>query len=307
MKLYANLHNHTTHSDGVYSPREIVEVAKKEGYGALAVTDHDTVTACREVMAECERVGLEWIFGAEFSSPCKSLGTNFHILGFHFDPEHPEMKSYLEQCSCCEAHQTRVLFERGVDEGKITGIEWQEVLEYNRGITWICNEHVFRAMKAKGLKTDTDYPEFFAGVYGRRRSQVPPLYEFLSAEKIIALIHRSGGIAIVAHPHNQLRFADELVKMGIDGLEVWHHMLGDDERNEALCVALKYDMLVSGGADHAGLCGGQYARYEHPEETEYYFDPCTLGTTKAFFDEIKSGVRMQGRANVIGDMIKNKD
>lgn len=304
MKLYANLHNHTTHSDGVYSPREIVEVAKKEGYGALAVTDHDTVTACPEVRAECERAGLEWIFGAEFSSPCKSLGTNFHILGFHFDPEHTEMKSYLEQCSCCEAHQTRVLFERGVAEGKISGIDWQEVLEYNRGITWICNEHVFRAMKAKGLRTDTDYPEFFSGVYGRRRGEVKPLYEFLSAEQMIALIHRAGGIAIVAHPHNQLRFADELVKMGIDGLEVWHHMLGDEERNQALRTALKYDMLVSGGADHAGLCGGQYSRYAEPEKTGYYFEPCTLGTTQAFFDEIKSGVRMPDRADIIKSLIK---
>ncbi len=304
MKLYANLHNHTTHSDGVYSPREIVEVAKKEGYSALAVTDHDTVTACHEVREACESAGLEWIFGAEFSSPCKSLGTNFHILGFHFDPQYPQMKSYLEQCSYCEEYQTRVLFERGVAEGNISGIEWQEVLEYNKGITWICNEHVFRAMKAKGLKTDIDYPDFFSKVYGRRRSQVVPPYAFLSAEDIVSLIRRAGGIAIVAHPHNQLRFADELVKMGIEGLEVWHHMLKDDERNEALRVALKYDMLVSGGADHAGLCGGQYARYEHPEETEYYFEPCTLGTTKAFFYEIKSGTRTAGRAEIIKSLIK---
>ena len=159
-------------------------------------------------------------------------------------------------------------------------------------------------MKAKGLKTDIDYPDFFSKVYGRRRSQVVPPYAFLSAEDIVSLIRRAGGIAIVAHPHNQLRFADELVKIGIEGLEVWHHMLKDDERNEALRVALKYDMLVSGGADHAGLCGGQYARYEHPEETEYYFEPCTLGTTKAFFDEIKSGTRTAGRAEIIKSLIK---
>lgn len=305
MKLYANLHNHTTHSDGVYSPCEIVEVAKREGYGALAVTDHDTVTACAEVREECRRAGLEWVFGAEFSSPCPSIGVNFHIVGFHFDPQYPEMKQYLEERSYCEAYETRVLFERGVEEGKITGIAWQEVLEFNRGITWICNEHVFRAMKAKGLKTDTDYPEFFTGVYGARRGKVKMPYDFMVAEKIVALIRRAGGIALVAHPHNQLKYAEELCKMGIEGLEVWHHMLPPEERRQALEVAMKYNMYVSGGADHAGLCGGQYARYEHPEQTPYYFPECTLGTTKDFFGEIRDGHLSEGRAELIRDILRD--
>ena len=74
LQFYANLHNHSTHSDGVYAPEALVAVAKREGYSAFAVTDHDTVTACEPVRRACEKMGLEWIFGAEFSSPSPDLG-----------------------------------------------------------------------------------------------------------------------------------------------------------------------------------------------------------------------------------------
>ena len=73
MKLYANLHTHSTHSDGGFSPRRLAQAAKEEGYGAVAVTDHDTVTGYQELREECEKLGLETIFGAEFSSPSTML------------------------------------------------------------------------------------------------------------------------------------------------------------------------------------------------------------------------------------------
>lgn len=265
MKLYANLHTHSTHSDGVYDPAELVSIAKKEGYKAFAVTDHDTITACEPVRLECEKQGLEWMFGAEFSSPYPALGTSFHILGFHFDPDYLPMKHYLEERSYCETYQTKVLFERGIREGLLTDIAWEEVLEYNKGITWLCNEHVFRTLKAKGLRKDTDYPEFFSTLFGRRRGEVKLPYDFLPADRIVRLILDAGGMAIVAHPHKQLRYIEDLIKIGITGLEVWHpDLLEESERLEALRLAQTYDLFVSGGSDHSGLCGGEYERYENP-------------------------------------------
>ena len=53
MELYANLHTHSTHSDGGYSPAQIARVAKEEGYGAVSLTDHDTITGFPEIKAEC--------------------------------------------------------------------------------------------------------------------------------------------------------------------------------------------------------------------------------------------------------------
>ena len=87
MKQYANLHLHSTHSDGVYTPAELVRIAKDEGYRALALTDHDTTTGNADMRRECEAAGLDFIFGCEFSSPWRERRINFHIVGFDFDPE----------------------------------------------------------------------------------------------------------------------------------------------------------------------------------------------------------------------------
>ena len=54
MKMYANLHTHSTHSDGKFTPTQLVEIAKQEGYNAIALTDHDTVTGYPELQKACE-------------------------------------------------------------------------------------------------------------------------------------------------------------------------------------------------------------------------------------------------------------
>ena len=303
MKQFANLHLHSTHSDGVYTPEELVKIAKDEGYRALALTDHDTTTGNVLVRAECEKNGLDYIFGCEFSSPWREKRINFHIVGFDFDPEYPEMKEYLAQRSFCEAEQTRILFERGLEEGLLHDITWDEVLDYNRGVTWLCNNHVFNTMKAKGLATDLDYMNFFTTVYGKRRSQVKPPYEFKPIDKMLRLIRDAGGFAVVAHPHNQLHAIPELIDMGLSGLEVWHHLLTDEERVEALKLAKEHKLFISGGSDHDGLCGGYYSSYENPNESRFYVPECSCGTQEFFFREIKSRTLNPDREKVIEECI----
>ena len=68
MKLYANLHLHSTHSDGVYTPAELARLAFEEGYKAAALTDHDAVSGNFEFMAACKELGMESLFGIEFSA-----------------------------------------------------------------------------------------------------------------------------------------------------------------------------------------------------------------------------------------------
>lgn len=305
MKLYASLHSHSTHSDGVYTPTELAGVAHAEGYHAMALTDHDTVTGCDEATRECKRLGLECIFGVEFTSHSPITHRSYHLTAFHFDPEHPEMKEYLWKLSANETNQTKVLFERGVENGYINGVTWEEVLDFNRGISWLCNEHVFRCMKAKGLITDLEYPDFFSNVFGKHRSEVPPIYGFMPTEELIDLVHRASGIICLAHPHTQLDTVESLVSSGLDGIEVWHSLLDASERREALRLAEKHDLYVSGGSDHEGLLGGEYARYEHPEETEFWFPPLSLGTTEFFFNEIKDMKKNPARGEIFRALLEN--
>ncbi len=300
MKLYANLHTHSTHSDGGFTPKQLAQAAKHEGYGALAVTDHDTATGYPELREECEKLGLETIFGVEFSSPSKLLEENkklgaefqllkeFHICGYHFDPEYSKMKEYLAGMSLRETDQTRTLFERGVRLGKIRGIEWEEILEYNKGITWLCNDHVFRAMLAKGVATEDDRGWFWEELFGVHRFEVEPAYPFLQEHEIIELIHEAGGIAIVAHPHEQLKYVESLIEMGIDGIEIWHHLVTEQERKQGISLALEHGLYISGGSDHMGLCSGYYEDSEEGRKSKYYAPYLSFGTTKEYFEEIKN-------------------
>ena len=298
IKLYANLHLHSTHSDGAFTPEELVRTAYEEGYHAIALTDHDTYTGNAPVREECKKYGMESIYGTEFSTK-----QGFHLTAFHFDPEEPGMKEYLYQLSEKETDQTRVLFHRGVEIGYIKNITWDEVLEYNEGISWLCNEHVFRAMKAKGLITDLEYPTFFETVYGPHRSEVPPIYEWRDAAEVISLVRNAGGICCIAHPHKQLHRVESLVEAGLNGIEVFHSMLTGEEHMEALRLAKKHNLYVSGGSDHEGLCGGEYARYEHPEETIFWLEPLEAGTTKYFYEEIRDMTLRPERNSVIDDLL----
>lgn len=306
MKLYANLHLHSTHSDGVYTPTELAKIAYDEGYRAAALTDHDAVSGNGEFMAACKKLGMESIFGVEFSAytnlfknPKSGKPGSFHLTAFDFDPEYPAMKEYLNQMSLRETHQTRVLFQRGLEIGYIKGITWEGVLEYNDGITWLCNDHVFRAMKAKGLIDDLQYPEFFETCYGKHRNEVPKLYDFKYDHEIIRLVHEAGGIVCLAHLTEQLAklpdiketgyapYIDQMIEMGLDGVEVWHNLLNDEQRREVYEIALNRGLYVSGGSDHSGLCGGQYSFYEDPTTSRFWIEPLSTGTTKHHFEEIR--------------------
>ena len=303
MKVYANFHTHTTHSDGVYTPREIAEMAAKEGYRALAITDHDTFTGNRFGAEACRELGLDFMSGIEFSTQTRAPRQWFHMTAFHFDPEYPEMKEYLRKMGERETHQTEMCFRRGLEIGYLHDITWEEVLEFNKDNNWLCNEHVFRLMKAKGLATDLEYPEFFATCYGKHRAEVPPLYPFMDAEELIPLVHAAGGIICAAHPSVHLHMIEYLAGIGLDGIEVWHSLLSAEKRREALRLAREYDLFVSGGSDHEGLCGGQYLRYADPTQCEFYFPELTLGTTAYFAEELLACKKKADRREVMDALL----
>lgn len=106
--------------------------------------------------------------------------------------------------------------------------------------------------------------------------------------EIIQLIRDAGGIAILAHPHEQLQYMEALMEMGICGLEVSHHLLTPEEQAAAMQLALEKNLYISGGSDHHGQCSGYYERYTTPEECPYYVPPLSFGTSKEFFDRLKT-------------------
>lgn len=291
LKQYANLHLHSTHSDGEYSPAELVHMAKKEGYKALALTDHDTISGVKEFNAACKEAGMECVTGVEFT--CTGLGEDFHITALDLDIEN---KAIQEYCACMgerETFRTKALFEFGVERGRIKNVTWEEVKQLHPGVSWLCVDHVFRTLVAKGLLTMYDYREFYDANFDHT-----PEFQFVyekmphriyTANEVIEMINSAGGIATLAHGHNQLHCVPQLVEMGLKGIEVWHDLMTAEERTKAENLAAKYNLYISGGTDHGGKLGGLdkfdpqgkiYGKYNHL--------PLMYGTSETNFRAIKN-------------------
>lgn len=289
-EIFGNLHFHSTHSDGVDSPAELVRIAKEEGYKALALTDHDTATGCAELAEECKKQGLDSILGAELTG--SGFGRSFHIVALDFDIENPAMKDHLEHMRKKCVYRTKGMFDNGIAKGTIKNITWEEVEEFNKGITNLCVDHVFAAMKNKGVITDLEYPDFHRQNFSYR---IPfeNIYHDKEVKEVISVINNAGGIAILAHGgygNSQFGFVPQLVEWGLRGIETWHADHTDENVFEAQKLAKEFNLYESGGTDHSGIMGGQYKFFENPEESEYYIPSMKYGVSKENYFKIKDRV-----------------
>ena len=90
-----DFHIHTTASDGEATPTEIVKRAKELGYDIIAITDHDNTDGLQEAMIAAEALEIKVVPGIEIAVVTED-GRGLHMLGYHIDPENPELKAFLD-------------------------------------------------------------------------------------------------------------------------------------------------------------------------------------------------------------------
>ena len=293
---YANLHLHSNYSDGVYTPRELCEKAKAMGYGAIALTDHETPAGYSELAKAAEELGMEHILGAEFTA--SAFGETFHIVALDFDPAYSKMADHIEALRQNAYNKTRAKFEALAGEDFLYSLKWSEVVEDAPEGAWFCNEQIFASLsKRKHFKQERFWDYFYK--YKAMRVNVEETEVDISAEHVISLIHSAGGIAILAHPHRQIKFLPALYELGLRGVECDHPELSEQEKAEARQTAEKYGMYVSGGTDHFGRLGDHpELRGDFPAAAELagddFYCPLTYdarnGITKEEFDAIKQRI-----------------
>ena len=200
------------------------------------------------------------------------------------------MKKYLADMAMRQTDNTKKCFDEAVRTGGIQGITWDDVLDYNKGIPWLCNNHVFNAMMAKGLIREEEYMAWFDKNFRYQRGWYPPICAFKPLDEIVRLIKMAGGFAVCAHPNmNQLGKIDLLLSAGIEGLEVLHPSLTDDEKELSRKICIERGLFISGGSDHSGLCGGYYNSFESEEAlkaSNLYVEPLTVGVEEKYYREL---------------------
>lgn len=251
-----DLHTHSFCSDGLRTPAQAVEEAHKARLQALSLTDHDTVEGVDEAMKAGKEWNLEVIPGTELSAHVKVR--EVHILAYCLEWKNPELLEHLDLLRT-ERQQRGVAIVELLNN---LGVELtlEEVLQVASGGS-LGRPHIAAALVSRGVVTSKD--EAFERYLGDRSPAFSPK-PYHSAADVIDLVHRVGGVAILAHPGTSLpeTIILQLINVGLDGLEVFHpaHQAPLIEYYTQLTV--QHNLLQSGGSDsHGGPEGVRIGDY----------------------------------------------
>ncbi|MBI2305068.1 MAG: PHP domain-containing protein [Chloroflexi bacterium] len=260
--MKADLHLHTTASDGQLTPRQLVKRAAELGLSHIAITDHDTVDGIEEAL-EAAPPQLVVIPGVEINTDIPE--GEVHILGFfihHRDKELGKILATLRR-SRLERAQNMVtkLRELGMD------IQWQRVLELTKGGS-VGRPHIARAMLEKGYISSL--PEAFVKYIGRQGPAYVERYK-LTPEEAVQLVLKVSGVPVLAHPMDIQDRDDKvtsLKKAGLMGLEVYYYGYSPEIVEELLALVQLHHLAVTGGSDYHGLyssIGGEVGSVSIPQ------------------------------------------
>jgi predicted metal-dependent phosphoesterase TrpH len=246
---HIDLHLHSTASDGTAKPEAVVDAARAAGVSAIALTDHDTIEGIAEAQQAAARQGIELVPGVELSA--YEGAAEIHVLGLHLQLL-DDMREALVVFRFARRERAegivRLLNEAGVR------ITFEDVLAVAQDAA-IGRPHIARAMVENGWAMD------LRDAFDRYLGAGRPAYldkRRITLPESIALIHRCGGIAVLAHPgadgtHARL---ERLAAMGLDGVEVIHPSHSAEDRARLLALAGHLNLVPSGGSDSHGSAEG---------------------------------------------------
>lgn len=249
----ADLHMHSTASDGTFSPSELAVCAKKAGLRAAALTDHDTLSGLREFCFACERLGIEPVPGIEIGAKFKC---ELHIVGLFVDYKNREFAHITEELSKARAKRNYKMIDL-LREGGIN-ITAEDILsqKQDRDMNLCGRAHFAAALVKKGYAADTD--DAFARYIGRGGPFYAPR-KIYPPKETIEIIKNAGGLAIAAHPIFISRVRGELEELfnelksyGLDGVECYYSTYDDEFSKMCLDICKKLDLAPSGGSDFHG-------------------------------------------------------
>jgi predicted metal-dependent phosphoesterase TrpH len=247
-----DLHLHTTHSDGSFSPAAVLEFGKAAGVTALAITDHDIVTAIPEALEAGSRLGIEIVPGVEISS--RYGESELHILGYCINWRQERLNKRLKTLRESRHRRNPQIIEKlnglGVD------ITYDEV-QALAGTESVGRPHIARVLMNKRIVTSAK--EAFDRYLADGRPAFVPR-QLPEPAEAVAWIREAGGIAVLAHPtwvketsDGLRRLVERLKTAGLGGIEVHYSTHNAKQTSEYLSLAQQFDLLVTGGSDFHGL------------------------------------------------------
>jgi hypothetical protein len=237
-----DLHLHTTASDGVYSPSEVVQLALTHRLEVMALTDHDNVGGVAAA-EEAANGKLQVLSGVELSAQADE---ERHILGYLVDIAYPPLVDQLALLRDSRVNRMEQMVTKLAALG--LPISFESVLQA-AGDGSVGRPHLARAMLERGYVTSVQ--DAFNRYLGEGGPAYVP-YHRLTPEAAIALIHAAGGVAVLAHPGhyvNHQAIIAALVPHGLDGVEVYYYDHSRPVTEALYWQARRYGLLMTAGSD----------------------------------------------------------
>ena len=250
--MKADLHLHTTASDGRLEPREIVSLAVRVGLDVIAVTDHDTIDGVVPALAAAQASpSLTVIPGVEINTDVPR--GEVHILGYFIDYTDKKLAATLQKLRDSRRERAQKMIAK---LGKLgMKIDWQRVSELVQGGS-VCRPHIARALFEKGYVGSEK--EAFDKYIGHDGPAYVERYKLLPIE-VVKLILDAKGLPVLAHPAD-IAGLDELVPklkaVGLVGLEVYYRDYSSEIVARLAKIAEKYDLIPTGGTDYHAFGDG---------------------------------------------------
>jgi len=245
--LKADLHIHTVHSDGLMTPRQVLEEALSKNLAAIAITDHDAIEGVKPAIEAAAGHNIEVVPGVELSA---YLGENsVHVIGLFIDIENARLREHLAFFK----DQRYLRGEKIINKLNKLGvpIKMEDILSVS-GEASLGRPHIADAMLKIGAVATFD--DAFKYYLRRDKPAYVPKYQ-IAPSQAAEIIHDSSGVAILAHPGIGIeddRRLLEIMAMGMDGLEIAHPKHSSSQESHFRDLALRNGWLISGGSDSHG-------------------------------------------------------
>lgn len=246
--IKADFHVHTSSSDGVLSPKEVVFKAYKNNVKYLSITDHDTVSGLDGALVESQKYDISFIPGIELSTQYNN--ESIHILGYFKDKSYNN-QNFIQELDKIKNHRiirAQKITKKLDDEFNIK-ISFEKILKESKDT--IARPHIAKAIIDAGY--DYSHDEIFDKFIGKdSKAYVPTLK--LSTEYGINLLKKYNALIFLAHPKLIKNTPiEEFIKMNIDGIESIYYQNTTEETNYYLNIAKEYNLLNSCGSDFHGI------------------------------------------------------
>lgn len=251
--MKADFHVHTDISDSSFSLEETMQTAKENCVTHMAITNHDTVRGLREAIKEGEKEGIKVIPGIEISAYDFLNERKVHILGYNFQLEG---KNITKLCSnILERRNENSIWqiERLLDNGY--KINMLNIMKRSKNSKVIYKQHIMAELTCK-THTNEEYADLYKKLF-KNGGICSRDIQYVDVFEAVKAIKEDKGIAVLAHPGqlNSYGLIDELVHVGLDGIELNHMDHTEEDIKKIKEYGSKYNLILTGGSDFHGEYG----------------------------------------------------